>query len=138
MASTCPQRAVATQGKAALRQTFTAYGEPLKRVQQYKYLGRIVSYDDNDTPSVRKNIKRSRRTGGQLRRLLEKEEVPPRVTGMFYQAAVASVLLYGSETWVLPPSAYKALEGFHVEAVRHITSMQPRKVKWGLDVPPLR
>lgn len=42
---------------------------------------------------------------------------------------VASVLLYGCETWVLPPSAYKALEDFHVEATRRITGMRPWKVK---------
>lgn len=72
MAAARRQHAVAAQGKAALHQTFTAYGEPLKRVQQFRYLGHIVFYDDNDTPAVRKNIKRARRTcdssGGCLRR----------------------------------------------------------------------
>lgn len=61
--------------------------------------------------------------------MLEKEEVPLRVAGMFYQAVVASVLLYGGETWVLPPSVYKVLEGFHVEAVRRLTGMRPQEVK---------
>jgi hypothetical protein len=61
--------------------------------------------------------------------MLEKEEVPPRVAFFFYQVVVASVLLFGSETWVLPPSAYKALEGFHVEAARHLTGMVPREEK---------
>ena len=58
------QHAIAAQGRAALRQTFTAYGEPLKRVNQFNYLGRIVSYDDNDTPVVRRNVKRARRVWG--------------------------------------------------------------------------
>ena len=92
------QHATAAQGRAALRQTFTAYDEPLNRVTQFKYLGRIMSYDDNDTPAVRRNIKRARRVWGPFRKLLEKEEVPPRVAGFFYQAVVASVLLFGSET----------------------------------------
>ena len=48
---------------------------------------------------------------------------------MFYQAVVASVLLCGSEMLVLPPSAYKALEGFHVQAARRLTGMRPREVK---------
>ena len=38
-------------------------------------------------------------------------------------------MLYGSVTWVLPPSGLKCLEGFHVEAARHLTGMQPRRVK---------
>ena len=80
-------------------------------VTQFKYLGRIMSYDDNDTPAVRRNIKRARRVWGQFRKLLEKEDVPPRVAVFFYQAVVASVLLFGSETWVLPPLLTKHWRG---------------------------
>jgi len=46
---------------------------------------------------------------------------------MFYQAVVAAVLLYGSESWSLPPQALKLLEGFHVEAARRLTGMMPKK-----------
>ena len=74
------------------------YGELLKVVRQFKYLGRVVSYDGNDTPAVRRNIKKARLTWGQFPKVLEKEEVPPRVAGMFYQAVVASVLLYGNKS----------------------------------------
>ena len=72
-------------------------------------------------------LKKARRTWGRLRKVLEKEEVAPKVAGIFYQAVVASVLLYGSKTWVLPPSGLRALEGFHVEAARRLTGMKPKK-----------
>ena len=49
------------------------------------------------------------------------------MAGMFYQAVVAAVLLCGSESWVLPPSALKVLEGFHVEASRRMTGMRPQR-----------
>ena len=49
------------------------------------------------------------------------------IAGMFYQAAVAAGLLYGSETWVTPPHDLHAMEGFHVEAARRITGMRPEK-----------
>ena len=71
MAAARRQHAIAAQGKADLRQTFTAYGEPLKRVNQFKYLGRIVSYDDNDTSAVCRNVKRARRVWGYFWKLLE-------------------------------------------------------------------
>ena len=51
------------------------------------------------------------------------------MVGMFYQAVVASVLLYGSESWAVWPSALREMEGFHVEAVRRLTGMRPRKAK---------
>ena len=40
---------------------------------------------------------------------------------------VAAVLLYGSESWILPPSVLKALKGFHVEAARRMPGMQPQR-----------
>ena len=123
------QHAVAAESLTALRQTFSAYDEVLSCVRQFKYLGHIVSYDENDTPAIRRNIKKARRQWGQFRKVLEREPVPPRVARMFYQAVIASVLLYGSESWVVSPSTLRELEGFHMEAVRRLTGMRPRKVK---------
>ena len=49
---------------------------------------------------------------------------------MFYQAVMASILLYhSSESWVVPPRVLRELEGFHMEASRCITGMHPQKVK---------
>ena len=126
------QHSVAAASAAAVQHKFTAYNKELKRVEQFKYLGRMMSMDDNDVPAMRRNLKKARRTWGRLRKVLEKEEVAPKVAGMFYQAVIASVLLYGSETWVLPPSGLKALEGFHVECARRLTGMRPKKEggKW--------
>ena len=104
-------------------------GELLKTVRKFKYLGRIVSCNDNDTTAVRRNIKKARWTWGQFWKVIKKEEVPPRAAGMFYQAVVVSVLLYGSESWVVSPAVMRELERFHVEAARRLTSMCPRKVK---------
>ena len=94
-----------------------------------------MSYDDNDTPAIRRNIKKARRQWGQFRKLLERDSVPARVAGMYYQAVIASVLLYGSESWVVSPSTLRELEGFHVEAARRLTDMRPLKIK-GLLVYP--
>ena len=62
-------------------------------MQKFKYLGHIVSYDDNGTPAICRNIKKTRRQWEQFRKMVVRESLPPRVAGMFYQAAVASVLL---------------------------------------------
>ena len=45
-----------------------------------------------------------------------KGECAPRVSAKFYKAIVQSVLLYGSETWVLSPAVLARLEGFHIHA----------------------
>ena len=129
------QHEVAAASAAALKHSFTAYNDKLRRVEQFKYLGRVVSMDDNDVPAMRRNLKKARRTWGRLRKVLEKEEVSSKVAGMFYQGVVASQLLYGSETWVLPPSGLRALEGFHVEAARRLTGMKPKQVNGVWEYP---
>ena len=99
--------AVAAASRVALDRTFSAHGEVLKLVCQFKYLGRIVSYDENDTPTIRRNIKKAQRQWGQFRKVLEQDSVPARVAGMYYQAVIASVLLYGSKSWVVLPSTLR-------------------------------
>ena len=53
---------------------------------------------------------------------------------MFYKATVQAVLLFGSETWNLTPTAMKQLEGFHIRAAyRMARTNKPRRVptdKW--------
>ena len=49
------------------------------------------------------------------------------VAGIFYQAAVTAVLLHCSESWVLPPSALKVLEGSHVKVTQDMRSMHPQR-----------
>ena len=122
------QHEVAAVSTAALQHTFTTYSDKLRRVEQFKYLGRVMSMDDNDVPAMRRNLKKARKTWGRLCKVLEKEEVSSKVAGMFYQGVVASQLLFGSETWVLTPSRLRALEGFHVKEARRLTGMKPKRV----------
>ena len=68
---------------------------------------------------------------GRISKIIAKEEVAPRVAGMFYQAVVAAVLLYGSETWCLTDAARRPLDGFHVEAARRLTGKRPYKIGKG-------
>ena len=72
--------------------------KPLCRVETFKYLGRVIAYDDSDVPAARRQLQRARAVWGRLRNVIAKEGVPAPVAGMFYQAVVVSVLLYGSET----------------------------------------
>ena len=127
MAARRRRHRVAADGARAMRRTFTAYGKELRRVDRFKYLGRVLSYDDSDTPAIRRNLKRARVAWGRLSTVIAKESVPPPVAGMFYQAVVAAVLLYGSESWVLSAYDLRALEGFHVECARRLTGMRPSK-----------
>ena len=86
-----------------------------------------LSNTDNDVPALRRNLKKARGIWMGFSKILRTEEIPAPVAGMFYQAVTAAVLLYGSESWCLPPSALKVLEGFHTVASRRLTGMMPKK-----------
>ncbi len=53
------QHAAAERAHLALSQTFTVYGEELERVEVFKYLGRLFTYNNNDTQAVRNNLKKA-------------------------------------------------------------------------------
>ena len=65
----------------SLNKKFTAYRQELERVEFFKYLGRILTYDNNDIQDVRSNLNKA-----------------PKVCGMIYKAMIQAVLLYGSES----------------------------------------
>jgi hypothetical protein len=53
------QHAAAEHAHLALQNTFTVYGEGLERVEVFKYLGRLLAYDDNDSQAVCGNLKKA-------------------------------------------------------------------------------
>ncbi len=60
--------------------------------------------------------------------VLHADNIPPKVSAMFYKAVVQLVLLYGSETWNLTQTALARLEGFHIRAAYRMAKEQkPRK-----------
>ena len=53
---------------------------------------------------------------------------------MFYKTTVQAMLLYGSETWNLTPSAMKNLEGFHIRsAYRMARDNKPQRNPLTMD-----
>jgi hypothetical protein len=48
--------------RIALARIFTAYGEDLERVEVFKYLGRLLTYDNNDSQAMQLNLKKARKS----------------------------------------------------------------------------
>ncbi len=67
----------AERAHIALQQAFTAYGEDLERVEEFKYLGRLLAYNDNDAQAVRGNLKKVRGIWARLSRTIRAEIASP-------------------------------------------------------------
>jgi hypothetical protein len=104
-----------------------AYGDKLERVEVFKYLGWLLAYDDNDTQAMQGNLKKARKSWGQVSCVLRAENASPKVCGVFYKATVQAVLLFESEMWKLSTSSLKSLEGFHIRAARCMAGKMPTR-----------
>jgi hypothetical protein len=101
------QHAAAARSQETLECSFTAYGEELERVEVFKYLGRLITYDDANNQAMRSNLRKARGCWTRISRVLRAENATARMCGMFYKATMQAVLLYGSETWNLSPTSVK-------------------------------
>ena len=52
------QRKAVSDSAKALEAKFFAYGVELERVEVFKYLGRLIAHDDEDTQAVRSNLEK--------------------------------------------------------------------------------
>ena len=125
------------EARAETERALTAYGFPFYQVTPLKYLGRVLSEEDNNWPVVVRNLRRARQKWARLTRVLSREGAYARTLGHIYLAVVQSVMLYGSETWVLTPHMLRVLGGFHYRVSRRMTGRQPQKGRDGSWVYPL-
>ena len=78
------QRKAVSDSDGAMDAKFYAYGEELERVGSFKYLGRLIAFDDDDTQAVRGNLAKARRVWARISRVLRSENASDSVCGMFY------------------------------------------------------
>jgi hypothetical protein len=100
----------------ALRQQFLVRGNVLERVKVFKYLGRLMSQDDDDIQAIRAQIRKARSSWACIGQVLWSKNVSPFVAARFYQAIIQTILLYGSKLWVISWTAMAQLKGFHISA----------------------
>ena len=103
--------------------TFTVFGGVIETVKEFKYLGRIVTDTDDDKPTIVLNLNKAGKAWGQLYWVLVQEKKRNLRTAVsIYRSIIESVLLYGSETWVLKGSTtLHRLEIFHRRCAQFLT-----------------
>lgn len=107
--------------KAAAQFVFTVNGIPIKHPKEFKYLGRIMEENDDDQAAINRNLQKARQKWGMIGRIFAKKGANSKVMGSFYKTIIQSVLLYGSESWVISNHMMKSLRSFHRRCARFIT-----------------
>ena len=86
---------------------------PPPKVTSFKYPRRVIVVEDNNWPAVVHNLRRVRHKWTLLTQVLSREGADAQTLGNIYLAVVKSILIYGSDTWVLTPLMKRVLDRFH-------------------------
>jgi len=97
---------------------FKSSDNDLERVELFKYLGRLLSSNDNDTVVIKSNLKKAKAKWAEIRRVLGSEPIMPKTYARFYHAIILNVLLYGSESWEISKQVLMNLEAFNCKLAR--------------------
>ena len=101
-------------------------------MKELRYLGPIVTENDNDDNVIISKPLKAKSKWGVLQRLLRKESKRNiKVIVGIYQCIVHARLLYRSETWVMSRQLLKMMELFHRSCVRCLTGDFIRKMPDG-------
>ena len=104
----------------------TIEGKLLNAVDDFKYLGSIVSNDTSMDAEITARIAKATSAFGRLaKRLWTNNGIQLSTKINVYKASVLTSLLYGCETWTLTRKQAKRLEKFHQTTLRKIA-----RIKW--------
>jgi hypothetical protein len=115
------KRAIKKDTRKAREVIFTVVGVPIDSERWFVFLGRLLSTDEDDWPVVLRNMVNAWQRWAYISWILRREGSTPRISAMFYKAVLQTVLIFGSEPWVLTPSMLGKIEGFHRQIARRFT-----------------
>ena len=97
--------------------------EPIEPAHEFPYLELTIAYNNSGWTAVYRNLRKSWRIWGMIQKLQTNIGAMVRARSMLYKAVAQTVLLYGSESWVMTGAMMKVLEGFHHQATQCIAGM---------------
>ena len=93
------------------RPAISCEGADLDNVYTMKYLGTLFTADGDQMKDISARIAQATTRCGQLRHIFSATSLSLHTKLRLYEAAVASLLTYGSETWFLNPCVCRKLRG---------------------------
>ena len=105
--------------------------EPLEPTTEFPYLGHTVYYNNIDWAALYQNLRKARRWWRMVANVVKKMGEMVRGQGILYKAFIQTLMLYGSEIWVVTGAMLKVIEGFHHNSSRRIAGMMDQSTTEG-------
>ncbi|CAG9838923.1 unnamed protein product, partial [Diabrotica balteata] len=101
-------------------QNLTIRDYNIKSVKIFRYLGSLVTADNNVSEEVKRRIHIANKTYNGLIKHLRSNNITRKTKCKIYKILIKPVLVYGSETWTLSKSDENLLGTFQRKIFRHI------------------
>ncbi len=112
------------------------YGKPVEEVESFKYLGRILRRDGEDSEEIAARIRAARTTMITLRLPLhQRTAVAGRTKLAVFRAVTMAVLLYGCQTWTPKQKDWQKLQSFEMQQLRRILGWKAKMTSEGPRYP---
>lgn len=101
----------------------------LERVPDFKYIGRMMTDTNDDWLTILFNIKKDRKRWACISKLLRCFKISRTYASTYYKVVVLTVLLYGSETWVISGLMWQKLRSFNHSIARSLSHIKGQKTR---------
>lgn len=95
-------------------------GDVIENVEQFEYLGSLLTWDNNCTEEIKRRIGKSIGAMSALKHIWKSKKIKIRSKIKILTTCVFSVLLYASETWTLKEADKKKLPRSSKQIVRPV------------------
>ncbi len=114
----------------------TVYGEKIVKVKKFKYLGRILTETDDDSPAIADRIAQAAHAFWSLhRRFLAKKHVTTKTKLSVVKTIIHAKIVYAAESWVVKEHDAERLRALQQKLLRHALAMHPKMTPQGLRYP---
>ena len=107
------------------------YGVSLALFTSFKCLGQVPAAEEDDWPSVVRNLWHARQNWAWLTQILSREGADARTLRQIYLTVVQLVLLYRSDSLVLTLCMKIVLGIFHHRVAHRLTGRKPKRGRGG-------
>ena len=102
---------------------FQAYRRPLVEVLEFKYLGRVITYWDDNCREVVGNLRKVRKRWYKMLKISGQEGSYPQTSRNFNKALVQATLIFGAESWMISPCIGRNIGGFLHRVAHRLSKM---------------
>ncbi len=105
------------------------YGVELNQLEDFTYLGGVISQDARCEQDIRRRISLATEVASSLHTVWKERDISLKTKVRVYESLVLSVLLYNAETWTLKVADESRLRAFEMSGLRRICGVSLRD-KW--------